>query len=88
MPSTAAIDYPEDVLVVVTEEGEVIKYDFKADSTVDSVSFLAVNALPFSDGLLLLLTKEGLISTYDIKENQVRPTGLQVSSLAASSAER
>jgi hypothetical protein len=88
MPSTAVIDYPEDLLVVVTEDGEVIRYDFKADSTVDSVFFPAVSAVPFSDGLLLLLTKEGLISTYDIKENQVRPTGLQVSSLAASSAER
>jgi hypothetical protein len=73
---------------VVTEEGEVIQYDYKADSTVASLPFAAVNALPFSDGLLLLLTKEGLVSTYDIKANQVTSTGLQVSSLAASSTEK
>lgn len=66
----------------------MILYDFKANSSIDSVSFPAVSALPFSDGLLLLLTKEGLVSTFDIKENLVRPTGLQVSSLAASSSER
>ncbi len=86
-PSTAIVDYPEDVLVVVTEEEEVIQYDFKADSTIASLSFAAVNALPFSEGLLLLVTKEGLISTFDVKKNQVKSTGLQVSGLAASSTE-
>ena len=72
---------------MVKEEGEVIQYDYKVDSTVASLPFAAVNALPFSDGLLLLLTKEGLVSTYDIKANQVTPTGLQVSGLATSSTE-
>ena len=75
-------------MVVVTEEREVIQYDYKADSTVALLPFAAVTALLFSDGLLLLLTKEGIVSTYDIKANQVTSTGLQVSGLALSSSER
>ena len=73
---------------MVTEEGKVIQYNYKDDSTIASLPFAAVTALPLSDGLLLLLNKEGLVSTYNIKENQVIPTGLQVSALAASSKER
>lgn len=73
---------------MVTEEGEVIQYDSKADSTIASLPFAAVSAIPFSDGLLLLLTKEGLASIYNVKANEVRSTGLQVSGLATSSLKK
>ena len=73
---------------MVTEVGEVIQYDSKADSTIASLPFAAVSAIPFSDGLLLLLTKEGLASIYNVKANEVRSTGLQVSGLATSSLKK
>jgi hypothetical protein len=73
-------------LVIATKECEVIKYDYKADSTIVSLPFAAEKALPFSDGLLLLVTIEGHVSIYDIKANKIRSTGLQVSCLAVSSS--